>query len=435
MSSRLGIGTARLPGKGEALERLKEAMVRSLQKGTFRVVDTSSIFENGEETVADVLKEIGEEQRSQVMVVSKCGYSATAFGSTDEIEVEPGIWHSLSGAAVSSAINSSLERLDVPSIDCYMLQNPEHAFDKDLDANIIERLLPGMRELEKACHDKVISSYGVSSNALALPEEDQRCVRVDTLLGAATIAAHDVGNDSHSLRALQLPLNPLETAGLEAIRSASSKGLHVMTYRGLTAYDALGSWKLVAHDAAEHQDAESGPCMREMRRIRDETWDCFSPPPPLDASAPTEEELEIIEACAFLSTLVRDLDAEITNFTSLSHYEQNLMQNVIPTIDKKIEGMDETSADQLESFFKSYGSAVREVVQHRTRLHLSATIDPLSSGASSASIATRMTTHEIPKSQPLHEYALKWQMSERAIGTVLVGASAAEQIDEYSENF
>ena len=154
MSSRLGIGTARLPGKGEALERLKEAMVRSLQKGTFRVVDTSSIFENGEETVADVLKEIGQEQRSQVMVVSKCGYSATAFGSADEIEVEPGIWHSLSGAAVSSAINSSLERLDVPSIDCYMLQNPEHAFDKDLDANIIERLLPGMRELEKACHDK-----------------------------------------------------------------------------------------------------------------------------------------------------------------------------------------------------------------------------------------------------------------------------------------
>lgn len=54
------------------------------------------------------------------------------------------------------------------------------------------------------------------------------------------------------------------------------------------------------------------------------------------------------QGCRFLQQLVQDMNAQLTTFTSLEHYEAELAGSITPMIADKFEALDEGSADLLQ---------------------------------------------------------------------------------------
>ena len=90
--------------------------------------------------------------------------------------------------------------------------------------------------------------------------------------------------------------------------------------------------------------------MQQLDTVFNETIDYFDPPDPVSAENPTKDELELIEACGYMKTLLTDLKSEFPKFVSEDHYEMNLTGSLIPLIHTKFDGMDETSIDILQKF-------------------------------------------------------------------------------------
>lgn len=56
----------------------------------------------------------------------------------------------------------------------------------------------------------------------------------------------------------------------------------------------------------------------------------------------------VLQGCRFLQQLVQDMNAQLTTFTSLEHYEAELGGSITPMIADKFEALDEDSADLLQ---------------------------------------------------------------------------------------
>lgn len=56
----------------------------------------------------------------------------------------------------------------------------------------------------------------------------------------------------------------------------------------------------------------------------------------------------LLQGCRFLQQLVQDMNAQLTTFTSLEHYEAELGGSITPMIADKFEALDEDSADLLQ---------------------------------------------------------------------------------------
>lgn len=54
------------------------------------------------------------------------------------------------------------------------------------------------------------------------------------------------------------------------------------------------------------------------------------------------------QGCRFLQQLVQDMNAQLTTFTSLEHYEAELAGSITPMIAEKFEALDEDSGDILQ---------------------------------------------------------------------------------------
>ncbi|CAN0551787.1 unnamed protein product, partial [Ectocarpus sp. 8 AP-2014] len=54
------------------------------------------------------------------------------------------------------------------------------------------------------------------------------------------------------------------------------------------------------------------------------------------------------QGCRFLQQLVQDMNAQLTTFTSLEHYEVELGGSITPMIADKFEALDDDSADLLQ---------------------------------------------------------------------------------------
>lgn len=54
------------------------------------------------------------------------------------------------------------------------------------------------------------------------------------------------------------------------------------------------------------------------------------------------------QGCRFLQQLVQDMNAQLTTFTCLEHYEAELGGSITPIIADKFEALDDDSADLLQ---------------------------------------------------------------------------------------
>lgn len=251
--SLLGFGGYRT---GRADPGHRQALRDALRAGV-NLIDTSTNYLAGESEslIGEVLAE-GIIPREQVVVVSKAGYvqgpnlelaqarEAAGQPFPEMVKYADGLWHCLAPEFLADQIARSRERLDLETIDVFLLHNAEYYLSDishqpspppldSVRAEFEERLARAFRYLDSAVASGQIGAYGVSSNTCVRPADDPEATSVTRM------AAVSEGR----LAVLQLPYNLLETGALlerntpegTALDAARAHGLGVLVNRPLNA--------------------------------------------------------------------------------------------------------------------------------------------------------------------------------------------------------
>jgi aryl-alcohol dehydrogenase-like predicted oxidoreductase len=530
--SRVAFGAARLGERralapGSTTSNIEDipsipALQHALSIG-INVIDTSTIYGKDGASEIEIGKIIQCIDRNDVVLVSKCGYKVEVENEgkraeemiqnkmhtsealdlfSSPIQVSDHVWSCFSPSFIRDELTRSLERMQVSTLDAYLLHNPEHylehhlPLDGTLDTNTISNrrekfindvILPAFIELENEVINGRILSYGISSKCFNHSRTHPHYFDSEKLFATAKEAVDNVmaakgsgssssnnggvktstQNHQHNFDIIQVPMNPFEAHGIDMVNNLQEKHrMHVMLNRPLSPVDRLGVWRLVdggrtfvcnskdqklPKNSMHSGDIEfSDPLLAEwetlpeviaMRAARDAAFTHFTPPAPENVDKPTADEMEIIEACIFLCSLIRDIDREIDQFTSFQHYEQNILEGIIPVIHDKIEGMDEDSTKVLMKFFEQYGKAVRCVVPFVTRSRMKSILNPLANlldaeskqkdsldNLGNASFNLCETPHDISDDMSLEEYSLKW-INQINCGNIIVGMTTDNHVN------
>jgi aryl-alcohol dehydrogenase-like predicted oxidoreductase len=179
------------------------ALSKSIRMGV-NIIDTSANYSDGysERLIGEVLNTMigkGEVSRDEIILVSKGGYIqgenykriselVAGLGETvpergsefaELVKYGKGLWHSLHPDFLHDQITRSLERLQLETIDVYLLHNPEYFLQWAVKDNMPEeeartiyddRIRRAFAQLEKEVAKGHIRWYGVSSNTFVKPE-------------------------------------------------------------------------------------------------------------------------------------------------------------------------------------------------------------------------------------------------------------------------
>jgi aryl-alcohol dehydrogenase-like predicted oxidoreductase len=370
MQARIGFGTARTALGSIIHERsLEKALVAGVN-----LIDTSSNYGDGlsEKLVAKVLK-TRPNGREGVTIVSKFGYiqgqelenvkEKDPWPETSQLDDD--FHHCIHPTFMADQLTNTLKRLDIETLDVYLVHNPEYFLAEALKLNadpnafrpraeieekqqeLMERLARTFTALEEECRAGRIGAYGVSSCALSKLPTDPLALPYHRFLELAEAAAKRAGNAQHGFKYVQFPANLFEVTGLQGCGVwAQENGVEVLVNRPLTSIGIDGTWRLTG--AVDGTDAPN-----DYTETKEAILAYFTPNF-ADAAFErvrkelSEEEQETAEACGILRDLINSLDDDMGKFTSVMHYEDNLARGVVPMLDEKFEGLDERSTMLLQ---------------------------------------------------------------------------------------
>lgn len=241
-----------------------EALRFALKNG-INLIDTSSNYGGGgsEELVGIVLRRLHKEgsvPREAVVVVSKGGYlqgqnyqvsqqrKASRRPWPDLVEYGEGLEHCIHPEFLEDQITRSLQRLQMETLDVYLLHNPEYYLNWAAQQGLVpeearqeyyRRILEAFTYLEEEVSRGRIRNYGISSNTFP----DPAGAPAHTSLARVWEIAQAIGPENH-FRVIQLPMNLLETRaateanqpdGESVLAFAQEQGLAVLVNRPLNA--------------------------------------------------------------------------------------------------------------------------------------------------------------------------------------------------------
>ena len=231
-----------------------EAALRSYLDRGGNLADTSANYTDGqsERLVGRVIKDY---PRDRLIIVTKGGYIqgqnmwlAQSRSFPEVVHYADGLWHCIHPEFLETQIRLSSERLQVGTMDVFLLHNPEYylthiahqrkptAEDHD---EFYRRIREAFRFLEGKVGEGRIRWYGISSNHYGLPTSDPTMTSVSRCLAAAREVSAD-----HHFGVVQLPMNLYESGGaLEennngrtVLRFCQSNGIGVLANRPLNAF-------------------------------------------------------------------------------------------------------------------------------------------------------------------------------------------------------
>jgi aryl-alcohol dehydrogenase-like predicted oxidoreductase len=255
----------------------RAALALAIRKGV-NIIDTSANYADGnsERLVGEVLRgmiETGATKREEIIVVTKGGYlqgenfeRARIRLESEDADLSAGselaeltrysgtLWHSIHPDFLKDQITRSLERLQLTTIDVFLLHNPEYYIqwaikdgvaEEDARAEYERRIHNAFAYLETEVALGRIQFYGISSNTFPRPEESIDRTSLERSLQSAERIAKEQKLDRHHFAVIQLPLNIYEHGGVtelnqtRATRSviafAREKGIGVLINRPLNA--------------------------------------------------------------------------------------------------------------------------------------------------------------------------------------------------------
>ncbi len=247
--SQVGFGSYRVDAR--VLEH-RNALTKAIRMGV-NIIDTSANYADGnsEVLIGEVLQTIfstGELQRDEIVVVSKGGYiqgqnfervskqvghskAEYVIGSFESelVRYGQGLWHSIHPEFLEDQITRSLERLQLETLDVYLLHNPEYFIQWAIKEEAIpedeirdmyeERIARALAYLETEVERGRIKWYGISSNTFPKPEESIDRTSLERIWKNLSASEHHFG-------VIQLPMNLYERGGiLEKNQVSSSKSV------------------------------------------------------------------------------------------------------------------------------------------------------------------------------------------------------------------
>ncbi|WP_248929203.1 aldo/keto reductase [Paenibacillus hamazuiensis] len=293
MVSAAGFGSYRVDASVEAH---REALRHSLERG-INLIDTSANYADGgsERLIGQVLAEqIGEGRlsREHVVIVSKAGYlqgenyrlsaerKRAGRPFPELVEYAEGLEHCIHPEFLEDQLTRSLERLQLDTIDVYLLHNPEYYLNWAGSHGVspaaareeyLRRIEAAFRHLESEADRGRIGCYGISSNTFPSPAGFFAHTPLDAIWDIAERIS-----PNHRFRCIQLPANLLETGafternqrgGLTAAEFAQQHELAVLVNRPLNAYRGHRLTRLA--DVPESPPVGEGDVEAALERLRE----------------------------------------------------------------------------------------------------------------------------------------------------------------------
>lgn len=438
--SRIGYGTYRI---GHNSEEQAGSLRQALLQG-INLIDTSANYGNGEaeEVVGEVMKTLIEEgaiQRQDVVIVSKAGYiqgqnmeryQDGTVKTPDTVEVASYLAHCIHPAFLQDQLNRSLDRLNLPSLDVFLLHNPEYylthnipagrrdisdAALEDHRAEMDRRLFEAFKamEAEIASGQGRIESYGISSNSFSLPPTHPHFLKYDHLVEMAQRAAKAVASQvegeeevegeerapKHHFSTIQLPGNLLEQEGLDhAADWAAQNGLMVLINRPLNAFNDRMSLRL-----AEYEDTR--PAYEEARDVLLAYLDAVAE----DKGADNFRVIfrpEIEEIDTYLQKQAGEGKINVLSWENLSS------QSIVPALRRGLqatanaEGTFDTQAMRLAQDFLD---ACKRFVSFHSGTHAREVVEG------------ELGFGRLPEGKSLQEFAVEWLLAREGVTCVLLG--------------
>ena len=195
------------------------------------LIDTSANYADGgsETLVGQVLEKLidsGDLAREEVVVVSKVGYlQGQNYALSRErkqqgrpfpqlVEYGEGLEHCIHPEFLRDQLNRSLERLNLATLDFYLLHNPEYYLEwaqqeghplEAARAEYYRRIKTAFEYLEEEVTQGRIRYYGISSNTFPAAADQSDFTCLETIWNIA-----DSLDLQHHFRLVQLPFNLME---------------------------------------------------------------------------------------------------------------------------------------------------------------------------------------------------------------------------------
>lgn len=230
-SSHAGFGCYRIDAAEDAH---RSALTLALQKG-INLIDTSANYADGgsETLVGEVLQAlIGAEKlyREQVVVISKAGYiQGSNYQMAQQrkeagrpfpnvVKIQAGLEHCIHPEFLADQLTRTLERLNLTTLDVFLLHNPEYYLKwahaahiplTDARREYERRIRQAFSHLEEEVQNGRIACYGISSNTFPAATNDPEFTSLEAVLKIARQVSTD-----HHFRVIQLPMNLYETGAV-----------------------------------------------------------------------------------------------------------------------------------------------------------------------------------------------------------------------------
>ncbi len=448
---KVGIGTYRMDGIGNQAIALKNAITNGCN-----LIDTSTNYmdEDSEYLIGDVLTAMVEEneiKREEIVIVTKGGYlqgqNLDRFYENPPAEtvmVNDYLWHCIHPAFLKDQINRSMERMNIDTIDVYLLHNPEYYLDfahatemnmEEAKTEYYRRIQEAFVFLEKQVMEGVISYYGISSNTLVAKKDTPNHTDLAKIAECATFAAQEAwGRRKRSaFRVIQLPLNILEPAAIRNINTtakiidgeeevstlelASRMHLNVLTNRPLNSFpEGGGVFRLAEGDIM--QSIVIDETLNKLTEIEEEItntldgWPAFNDEivPNLSLDAP--QIIEQIENSVHF-------DHMAVNFF---HPQAALMDHVLELISKQQPDKEENLTDirnRYDILAKRLETAIKHMA-HKKDMEQCKPID--------MEIRSRMP--EKWRDAPLQQLAINTIASTPGVSCVLCGIREPDYVKD-----
>jgi aryl-alcohol dehydrogenase-like predicted oxidoreductase len=217
------------------------ALMKAIQSG-INLIDTSTNYSDGgsEKLIGKVLAELiedGKVSRDEIILVSKGGYiQGNNFELASERErngkpfpevtkCAPDLWHCIHPEFLEDQITRSIERLNLKTIDIYLIHNPEYFLsysqisdDERRRKEYYRRIEQAFIHLEKEVVEGRINYYGISSNTFGLPSDKSNFTSLEKVIDIA----NNISNGNH-FAVVQFPLNLFEQGGAQNKNQANDK--------------------------------------------------------------------------------------------------------------------------------------------------------------------------------------------------------------------
>jgi hypothetical protein len=424
----LGFGCYRV-ADGNAMH---EAALRAYLDRGGNLIDTSANYGDGlsEQLVGRVIKAA---PRDRVVIVTKGGYIqgqnlrlARERNFPEVVRYGEGLWHSIHPEFLETQLRLSAERLEVETIDVYLLHNPEYylteiahhhpptAADHD---EFYRRLREAFRYLEGQVREGRIRWYGVSSNHFGLPASDPAMTSVARCLEAARAVAAE-----HHFAVVQLPVNLYEcggalepnTDGKSVLHFCREHGIGVLANRPLNAFWEDRLIRLA--DFVRPGEAPPGPealraLLAPLRRIEQHFAERFGPtgaPPP---------------------GIAEQLEKVAPQLRSPGHFEQVAGPYLVRPIQQWLAGAQQTLQQQAgwPEWQQAFVGEVNGLFEALHR-HLSAGQQATSDGVRARLIKSGYPDTLPP--EPLSQMATRVLLSLEGLTCTLVGMRRPDYVDD-----